>query len=71
MQSKGLSLAEAVLNTFIGFLISLVVTYIVFPLYNINVSHTDTVQITIIFTVVSIVRGYLIRRYFNGKLVKL
>ena len=67
MQTKKQSFIEASTNTFIGFVISYASTFIIFPLMGFNSSATDNIIITLFFTAVSILRGYLIRRYFNSK----
>lgn len=66
-QSKKQSLKETVISTFIGLAVSLITQIVVFPLYGMEVSFNQNIQITIIFTVVSIARGYFVRRYFNKK----
>lgn len=66
-QSKKQSLTETVISTFIGLAVSLITQIVVFPIYDMEVSFNQNIQITIIFTVVSIVRGYFVRRYFNKK----
>lgn len=68
MQSKKQSLKETVISTFIGLAVSLITQIVIFPLYGMQVSFNQNIQITIIFTVVSIARGYLVRRYFNKKI---
>lgn len=66
-QSKLESFIEASMNTLSGFFISLAVwMFIVTPLWNIQVSHSDNVIITVIFTVTSIIRSYVVRRFFNA-----
>lgn len=67
MQSKTQSLTETVISTFIGLAVSLITQIVVFPLYGMQVSFNQNIQITIIFTIVSIARGYFVRRYFNKK----
>lgn len=66
-QSKKQSLKETIISTLIGLLVSLLTQIIVFPLYGLEVKLNQNIQITIIFTVVSIFRGYCVRRYFNKK----
>lgn len=66
-QSKKQSLTETVISTFIGLAVSLITQIVVFPLYGMEVSFNQNIQITIIFTFVSIARGYFVRRYFNKK----
>jgi len=68
-QSKGESLVEQALNVGSGWLLSLLVwAFLISPLYNIETSLAENMGITIIFTFISIVRGYMWRRYFNKRL---
>ena len=64
-QSRLSSIAETMIGIAIGFLVSLVITAWVLPAYGHPVSLSDNFQITAIFTVASIIRGYLVRRVFN------
>lgn len=65
MQTKKQSFIEASINTFIGFVISYASTFIIFPLMGFNSSASKNIIITLFFTVVSIFRGYVVRRLFN------
>tara|TARA_R100001369_G_C3286371_1_gene163044 strand:+ start:516 stop:731 length:216 start_codon:yes stop_codon:yes gene_type:complete len=67
MQTKKNSLIEAVTNTAVGFGISLVSIFIILPLLGIESTPTKNVTITVYFTVISIVRSYVLRRIFNKK----
>ncbi len=69
-QTKKQSFVESLTNTAVGFLISLGSTFIIFPLVGFESSVTKNIIVTLFFTVVSILRGYFIRRYFNNKIVK-
>lgn len=62
------SLIEAVINVAIGFVVSLVITAIVLPAYGHAVTFEENLQITAIFTVASIARAYLVRRWFNDRI---
>lgn len=64
-QSKRASLAEAMINTCVGFFVALGTQMIVFPLFGVNFSLHQNLSITVIFTGVSIARSYLLRRIFN------
>jgi len=64
-QSRLSSLGETCLSIAIGFLVSLVITAWLLPAYGHPVSLADNFQITAIYTVASIARGYLVRRAFN------
>jgi hypothetical protein len=68
MQSKKNSIIESVTNTVIGLVTSFIIQIIIYPLLNIPVSLNQNIIITFVFFTVSILRGYLIRRYFNKKI---
>lgn len=64
-QSKKVSFLEACLNTASGFIVSLIVWHYVAMWYGIPMPFVTNLEITGIFTVVSIARSYLWRRLFN------
>ncbi|QAA81394.1 hypothetical protein EI546_06470 [Aequorivita sp. H23M31] len=64
-QSKKQSLLEAITNTAVGFGISLLSIFIILPVLGIESTASKNVVITLYFTVISIVRGYVLRRVFN------
>lgn len=65
-QSKTASLIEATINVASGFLVSLAVwTLVVVPVWNLPVGMAENLQITVLFTVVSVLRSYIWRRIFN------
>ncbi|MCT7637054.1 DUF7220 family protein [Aliarcobacter butzleri] len=65
MQTKRMSLIETVLSVLIGYIVALLSQIVVFPLFDIEVSLIDNLLIGLLFTVISIIRGYYIRRLFN------
>ena len=67
MQTKKQSMIESLTSTTIGWLIGVILNMLVLPLFDYDVSLTDGVLISIIFTAVSVVRSYVIRRWFNSK----
>ena len=67
MQSKKESLIETLTSVFVGWLIGVILNMLVLPLFDYDVSLTDGVLISIIFTAVSVIRSYIIRRWFNSK----
>ncbi|MDQ3287662.1 MAG: hypothetical protein M3Q42_05255 [Pseudomonadota bacterium] len=64
-QSKRMSAVETAASTAIGFAVAFVVTAIVLPVFGYHITAGDNLWITAIFTVVSVVRGYYVRRLFN------
>lgn len=70
-QSRISSVFEAVLNQLSGFVFSLIVwAYVVAPLYGFDVNWQQNFEITAMFTVLSVLRSYLWRRFFNSRCVK-
>ena len=65
MQTKKMSLIETIVGVAIGYIVALLSQIVVFPLFDIEVSLTDNLLIGLLFTVISIIRGYYIRRLFN------
>ena len=70
MQTKKQSVIESLTNIIVGLLTSFLIQLIIYPLLNIPVSINQNIIITIVFFIVSFIRGYLIRRYFNKKNVR-
>lgn len=67
-QSKLESVVEATCNIGSGFILSLVVWQILAGIMEIPMPLSRNLVITSIFTVVSLTRSYLWRRYFNTRL---
>ena len=64
-QSRLGSLVEQLMSVFTGFVVSLLLwEYVVKPVWSIQTGFSDNLQITALFTVASIVRGYAWRRIF-------
>ena len=64
-QSKTESLIESIINTSLGFLVALITQILIYPIFDIEVSFGDQTLLALIFTSVSLFRGYIVRRYFN------
>jgi len=67
-QSKLGSLVEAAIGTAIGFVMSMALSMIIYPLHGHSFTLAQNASITAIFTVASIVRGYVVRRWFNARI---
>ena len=65
MQTKVQSFVEANFNTFSGTLINWTAGVIIYPLFGMSVSLLDVTGITLCFTLLSVLRNYMIRRFFN------
>ena len=69
MQSRLISVIEALVNILIGMFVALASQYLVFPIVGIhNVSHAVHIEITLWFTLISFIRSYAIRRWFSSRL---
>jgi hypothetical protein len=64
-QTKRSSMTEALLNVAIGYSINVVANMLVLPLFGYQVNVGQAAGMGVIFTVISIVRSYYIRRMFN------
>jgi heme/copper-type cytochrome/quinol oxidase subunit 4 len=64
-QTRLMSLFETCAGIVIGFVVSVIITAIVLPAYGHHVTLSENIEITAIFTVASIARGYIVRRAFN------
>ena len=65
-QSRLMSLVEAVANTGIGYLVAVATQLTVFPLFGIELTLARNMAIGAVFTGVSILRGYALRRLFES-----
>ena len=64
-QSKKGSFIESCVNIAIGYGVALVSQIIIFPMFGINVPLSTNIWIGVWFTVISLVRSYVVRRVFN------
>lgn len=64
-QTRLESLAEVTLSTAIGYSVALAGQLVIFPLMGLAVSFSQNLWIGLWFTLLSIARGYAIRRLFN------
>lgn len=64
-QSKRGSLIEAVTNTVVGYALAVATQFVVFPVFGLRVGVVENLGIGLVFTGVSLIRGYALRRLFN------
>lgn len=69
-QSRLGSLIEALAHTVIGFIFSVLLSMVVYPMFGHTFTLAQNIGITAIFTVASIGRGYVIRRWFESRIHK-
>ena len=63
-----MSLIESLTNVAIGFLISLVGQVVVSHWYNLPLNVAQNMQIVLFFTVLSVARSYVVRRWYNRRI---
>ena len=69
-QSRLMSLVESLANVLVGYGVAVVTQLAVFPLFGLAVTVTENLLIGLIFTAVSIVRSYALRRSFEALRVR-
>lgn len=62
------SFIEACINTAIGFVVSMALSMVVYPMFGHSFTLAQNFGITVIFTVASVARGYAVRRWFNARI---
>ena len=65
-QSRRMSLAESLTNVAVGYGIAVATQIAVFPLFGLEVRLSDNLAMGAIFTGVSILRSYSLRRLFEA-----
>jgi hypothetical protein len=65
------SLIEAIINVIIGFAINFSANMLIFPLFGFHISASANLLMGLIYTVISVVRSYCVRRWFNARLHQL
>jgi hypothetical protein len=64
-QSRTMSLVEAVTNVLVGYGVAVTTQMLVFPLFGLHTTLQENLVIGLIFTIISLVRSYLLRRVFE------
>lgn len=67
-QSRTASFVESVFNVVIGYGVAIASQLAIFPMFGVNLPLSDNLAIGAWFTIISLVRSYAIRRWFNARL---
>ena len=67
-QTKTHSILESITNTGIGVLTTLIFSPIIYSMIGMEYTYSQLGMATILFTILSIIRGYIVRRFFNNKI---
>ena len=65
-QSRTMSLIEATANVAVGFWVAVVAQALVFPLFGFHAAPAQHLAISAIFTGVSLIRSFTLRRLFEA-----
>jgi membrane protein implicated in regulation of membrane protease activity len=64
MQSRRFSLIEAITNVVMGYVLAVATQIVVFPWVDLNPSLGENLALGLVFTVISLIRSYSLRRLF-------
>jgi hypothetical protein len=64
-QSRRMSLFEAMTNVTVGYVLAVATQVVVFPWFGLHASLGDNLGIGAVFTSISLLRGYALRRLFE------
>ena len=67
MQTKLQSLKETLTNIAIGYLVGVLSNVVVLPLFGYETNLSKSMGIAVFFTCISLVRSYIVRRWFNKR----
>lgn len=62
------SLIEAMISTIIGLAVTMTAAPIIYPIFGHSFTTAQNFGIAAVFTVISVVRQYVVRRWFNARI---
>lgn len=62
------SFYEVCINILIGFAINYCANLVILPMFGFHISLTDNLLMGLLYTVISVIRGYVVRRWFEAKI---
>jgi hypothetical protein len=65
-QTRRGSLVEAGANIAVGFWVNYLANLCIFPLFGMHISLSHNLLLGAIYTCISLIRSYVLRRWFNG-----
>lgn len=68
-QTKTKSFVESILNVSIGMIVNFLAQIISFPFFGINVTVQTNIKILALFTVLAIIRTFIVRRIFEKGMI--
>jgi hypothetical protein len=65
-QSRLMSLIEAITNVIVGYGVAVMTQILIFPIFGLHTTLAQNLQMGLLFTGVSIIRSFLLRRLFEA-----
>ena len=65
-QSRRMSLIETVTNVAVGYALAVATQIVVFPWFGLHPNRGENLALGAIFTAISLIRGYALRRLFEA-----
>ena len=65
-QSRLMSLVEAITNVIVGYGVAVATQILIFPIFGLHMTLAQNLQMGLLFTGVSIIRSFLLRRLFEA-----
>ena len=66
IQSRSMSLVEAITNVVVGYALAVATQIVVFPWFGLQASLGENVALGAVFTGISLLRSYALRRLFEA-----
>lgn len=66
-QTRAQSALEAITNIVVGWTINLAANFAIFPLFGWTITLEQNLLLGVFYTVISFVRGYCLRRFYNWR----
>ena len=66
-QTRRRSLLESLVNILVGYSINFTANLLIFPIFGWHISTRENLTLGVIYTGISLVRSYWLRRFFNSK----
>jgi hypothetical protein len=66
VQTRRGSLIEACFGTAIGLVVSTVANIVLMPMYGYPITLGESASLSVIYTIISVTRSFLVRRVFEG-----
>ena len=70
-QSRAMSLVEAVVNVVVGYGVAVATQMLVFPLFGLQTTLAQNLKMGAMFSIVSIIRSFALRRVFEAIRVRM